>query len=40
MKSLMDAWPGLGPKMNEMAGVTDMVNRLAAQRAETGRSAA
>jgi short-subunit dehydrogenase len=29
MKSLMDALPGLGPRMNQMAGVTDMVQRLA-----------
>jgi hypothetical protein len=30
----MDALPGLGPGMNAMAGVTDMVQRLAVLRAE------
>ena len=32
MKILMDALPSLGPRMNEMAGVSDMVQRLAAVR--------
>jgi len=34
MKSLMDALPGLGPRMNNMAGVTDMVQQLAVLRAK------
>src|SRR5919199_6108873 len=34
MKTLMDALPGLGPGMNAMAGVTDMVQRLAVLRAK------
>ena len=38
MKGLMDALPGLGPRMNQLAGVTDMVHRLAALRAETAGS--
>ena len=32
MKILMDALPSLGPRMNEMAGVSDMVQRLATLR--------
>jgi hypothetical protein len=35
MKSLMDAFPDLGPKMNEMGGATAMVKQLAALRAQT-----
>jgi len=35
MKSLMDAFPDLGPKMNEMGGATAMVQQLAALRAQT-----
>jgi NADP-dependent 3-hydroxy acid dehydrogenase YdfG len=38
LKSLMDAVPGLGPRLNELAGVTDMVHRLAALRAERPES--
>lgn len=35
IKSLMDAFPDLGPKMNEMGGATALVKRLAALRAQT-----
>ena len=35
MKSVMDAFPDFGPKMNEMGGATAMVQRLAALRAQT-----
>src|ERR1051325_6763348 len=35
MKSLMDVFPDLGPKMNEMGGATAMVKQLAALRAQT-----
>jgi hypothetical protein len=35
MQTLMDAFPDLGPKMNEMAGATAMVKQLAALRAQT-----
>ena len=35
LKSLMDAFPELGPRMNEMGGATALVKRLAALRAQT-----
>jgi NADP-dependent 3-hydroxy acid dehydrogenase YdfG len=35
VKILMDALPGLGPRMNDMAGVTAMVQQLAVLRAKT-----
>jgi NADP-dependent 3-hydroxy acid dehydrogenase YdfG len=35
LKSVMDAFPGLGPRMNEMGGATALVKRLAALRAQT-----
>ncbi|MBV8719979.1 MAG: hypothetical protein JO020_03230 [Chloroflexi bacterium] len=35
MTSLMDAFPDLGPKMNEMGGVTAMVKQLASLREQT-----
>jgi len=38
MKSLMDAFPGLGPRMNAMGGATALVKRLAALRAEAAVS--
>ncbi|HLZ29998.1 MAG TPA: SDR family oxidoreductase [Chloroflexota bacterium] len=35
LKSLMDAFPELGPHMNDMGGATALVKRLAALRAQT-----